>query len=246
MLVATGPGGEPEAKPALSFQAERPVMRLSRPLIALAGAALVGVALVGVGAGATFTTSTASSQKVTAGTLNVSLSAPGAVCASSDCHAITLPDVGPFGSTFESTPTVVTMKNTGNIPVFFNAIQMSATHNGDAASVSLASEMSVCIKSTDTTGTWVEGNGPLKIATWLNPTAGQNPVELGLGETATYWVSFYAGKNSSCGDDLQRRPEHHRPRGTAAIGHGYQTPASLSANSMGGSVTPTLTFSFTG
>jgi hypothetical protein len=223
-------------------------MRLSRPLLALTGAALAGIAMVGVGAGATFTTSTASSQKVTAGTVHVALSADGATCTSVDgsgCHALTLSDVGPVGSTFESTPTVVTMTNKGNIPVFFKAIQMSETHNADTASVALFNEMNVCIKSTDTSGTWVEGNGPLYIATALNPTVVENPVKLMPGETATYSVAFYAGQDSACGTTYSDG-SHTRDAWAAAIGHGYLTPASLNNDAMGGVVTPTLTFSFTG
>jgi hypothetical protein len=223
-------------------------MSVSRPVLAIAGAALAGVALVGGGTGATFTTSTTSSQRVTAGTLHVAVSAPGAECASSDasgCHALVLPGVGPVGSTFETAPTVVTMTNTGNIPAFFDAIQMSATRNGDDASAYLLNQMSVCIHSTDTTGTWVEGNGPLAVATTLSPTVKENPVKLMPGDTATYSVDFYAGKDSACGATYSDGP-HTSALWQTAVGHAYQTPDSLTNKAQGGVVTPTLGFSFTG
>ncbi len=223
-------------------------MALSRPLIAIAGAALAATAVIGVGAGAQFTTSTASSQKVTAGTVHVALSAPGATCTSSDasgCHALTLPNVGPVGSTFETPATVVTMKNTGNIPVYFTDIQMSATHDNNSASVRFLDETNVCIKSTDYSGTWVEGNGPLLTALALHPSVAENPVELKPGDTATYWVDFYAGQDSACGTIYSSGPTT-TSRWHDAIGHDYATPASLNNDAQGGVVTPTLTFSFHG
>jgi hypothetical protein len=223
-------------------------MRLSRPLIAAAGVVLAGIAVAGVGAGATFTTSASSSQKVTAGTLSVSLSANGATCTNVDasgCHALTLPDVGPVGSTFETPPTTVYVKNTGNIPAIFDAFQMSATTDGTAASSALFNEMNVCIKSTDPSGTWVEGNGPLSTATALNPTVKENPVEVAPGKTVTYSVNFYAGQDSRCGTAYSDGA-HTKDAWAAAIGHGYVTPASLTNAAQGGSVIPTLTFSFTG
>ena len=148
-------------------------MSFSRITVAVAGVAVVAAAFVGSGAGATFTTSIASGQTVKAGVLHVALSAPDATCTSSDasgCHALTLPAVGAVGSTFDSTAVTVTMTNTGNIPAFFDNIQMSETHNADAASLALRNQMNVCIKSTDPSGTWVEGNGPLTTAIGLHPT----------------------------------------------------------------------------
>jgi hypothetical protein len=218
-------------------------MSLSRIAVGVAGVVVVGAAFVGTGAGATFTTSTASSQTVKAGVLHVALTAPGAQCTNNDasgCHALTLPDVGPVGSIFDSTPTVVTITNTGNIPAFFDAIQMSETHNADTASVALRNAMNVCIKSTDDSGTWVEGNGPLTTATALTPSVQENPVKLMPGDTASYQVEFYAGQDSSCGTVSSDGPH------TAGIWGAYTTPASLPNAAQGGVVTPTLTFSFHG
>lgn len=224
-------------------------MRLSRPVVALAGVGLLGLAAIGAGAGATFTTDVQSNQTVTAGTLHVSVTAPGGQCTDGrpdGCHTLKLPAVGPVGSTFETEPTVVTMTNTGNIPAYFSAIQMSESHNlADAASNAFANQMNVCIKSTDTSGTWVEGNGPLSAAVALNPTVQENPVKLDPGQTATYQMNFYAGQDSVCGAKYSDGPGT-TARWTGYLGGSYQTPASLNNDAQGGVVTPTLTFSFTG
>lgn len=224
-------------------------MSRSRPLIALAGLALGGIALVGIGAGATFSTSTASSQKITAGTVGVSVSAPnatnGCTSAAANCSSLTLPDVGPVGSTFETPATHITVTNTGDIPAYFDAIQMTQSNNGSSASAALVNEMNICIMSHDTSGTWVEGNGPFTTALNLHPSVKENPVKLNPGETASYWVGFYAGQDSSlCGTTTSDGPNTT----TAWQNYSgvYHTPNSLTNAAEGGSVTATLHFSFTG
>lgn len=219
----------------------------ARKIAIMVGMGAAGLALIGVGAGATFTTSTASSQTVTAGTVGMSVSAPGTSCpdASYKCSSLTLPAVGPVGSTFETPATHVTVTNTGDIPSYFSAIQMSETDNGTTASVALRNSMNVCIHSNDPSGTWVEGNGPLTTATALNPTVGQNPVKVDPGASVSYWVDFYAGQDSACGTEYSDGPST-TTAWTGYLGGPYHTPASLPANAQGGSVTPTLTFSFTG
>jgi hypothetical protein len=181
--------------------------------------------------------------------MHVDVSAQGASCTSSDgygCQALTLPSVGPVGSTFDTTPTVVTVKNTGNIPVYFNSIQMTETHDtNSAASNALRNEMNVCIKSTDPAsagggGPWVEGNGKLTTAISLSPSVGENPVKLMPGETFPYQVEFYAGQDSGCGNISSTGPT------TATRWGNYSTPASLTTDAQGGVVTPTLNFAFTG
>jgi predicted ribosomally synthesized peptide with SipW-like signal peptide len=219
------------------------------PLAALAGLAAVGIALVGVGARANFTASTTSSQTITAGHMDVAVSAanvPGCTDATNDCHALTLPAVGPVGSTFETPATHVTITNNGSVTAKFDAIQMTETDNSSAASTALYHQMNVCIRSHDDSGTWVEGNGALTTAVALTPSVKQNGVELAPHATASYWVSFYAGENSAeCGTTTSDGTN------TRAAWEGYQggvyhTPASLTDASQGGAVTPTLTFSFTG
>jgi hypothetical protein len=218
-----------------------------RKIVAMVGMGALGLALIGAGAGATFTTSTTSTQKITAGTIGMSVWAPGTSCpdASYKCGAITLPDVGPVGSTFETPATHVYVTNTGNIPAYFSAIQMSSTDANSAADAALRNAMDVCIHSQDPSGTWVEGNGPLTVADALNPTVVENPVKVEPGQTVSYWVSFYAGQDSACGAEYSDGP-HTSANWAGYLGHPYQTPASLPQQAQGGSVTPTLTFSYTG
>ncbi len=223
-------------------------MNLTRPAIAVAGLAVAGAAFVGSGAGATFTTSTVSGQTVKAGTLHVSVAGSNTTCTLNDasgCHALTLPDVGPVGSTFDTKATVIKMTNTGDIPAYFSSIQMSETHANNTASDALRNQMNVCIHSKDPSGTWVEGNGPLTTATALTPTVQENPVELKPGQSATYWVEFYAGEDSSCGTTVSDG-SHTASAWEGYDGGGYTTPASLTNAAEGGSVTPALTFAFTG
>jgi hypothetical protein len=225
-------------------------MSISRTTAALLGVGAVGLALVGVGAGATFTTSTQSHQTIKSGTLSMALWSPtvgGCESASRNCHDLTLNSVGPVGSTFVTPATLITMTNTGDIPATFDAIQMSESHNlGDPASNALEREMNVCIQSTDASGgPWTEGNGPLAAAVALTPSVKENPVVLNPGQTATYQVSFYAGQDSGC-NPVSSDGSHTKAAWDGYLGHPYQTPASLAQDAQGGSVTPTLSFSFTG
>jgi hypothetical protein len=225
-------------------------MSLSRLTAGLLGLGAVGLALVGVGAGATFTDSTASTQTISAGTLSMSVSSPDAAgcrSAAAGCQSLTLPSVGPVGSKFLTPATVVTMTNTGTIPATFAAIQMSESHNlGSSASNALEREMNVCIQSTDNSGgPWTEGNGPLSAAVALTPSVEENPVTLQPGESATYQVSFYAGQDSGC-HSVSSDGSNTRGRWDGYLGHAYQTPAGLNDDAQGGSVTPKLTFSYTG
>ena len=219
----------------------------ARKIAVMVGAGAAGLALIGAGAGATFSTSTTSTQKVTAGTIGMSVWAPGTSCpnATYKCAAITLPDVGPVGSTFETTPTHVYVTNTGNIPAYFAAIQMSETDTNSTHDAALRNAMNVCIHSTDPSGTWVEANGPLTVADALTPTVVENPVKVVPGQTVSYWVDFYAGQDSACGT-IYSSGSHTTATWTGYLGHAYQTPASLPQDAQGGSVTPTLTFSYTG
>ena len=222
-------------------------MKVSK-LAMMVGMGAAGLALIGAGAGATFTTDTQSHQTVNAGTLGLSVWAPGnAACpdATYKCSEITLPDVGPVGSTFETPATHVYVTNTGSVPATFSAIQMSEQDANSAADAALRNAMNVCIHSTDPSGTWVEGNGPLTVADALNPTVVENGVHVAPGDTVSYWVDFYAGQDSACGTTYSDG-SHTRDTWAGYIGHGYQTPASLPQSAQGGSVTPTLTFSYTG
>jgi predicted ribosomally synthesized peptide with SipW-like signal peptide len=226
-------------------------MSVSRPLgLAIAGAAVAGLALIGVGANATFTDSTTSSQSITAGTLAVSLSSPdvsGCQSAGDHCASLNLPAVGPESSTFLTSNHVITVTNTGNIPAVFSSIQMTESHDGNsAASNALVHQMDVCIQSTDASGgPWTEGNGPLATAVALNPTVTENPVTLQPGDTATYVANFYAGRDSLC-NPVSSDGSITRAAWDGYDGGSYHTPASLTNAAEGGVVTPTLSFNFTG
>jgi hypothetical protein len=227
-------------------------MTISRPLAALIGVGVLGLAAIGVGAGATFTTDVQASQTITAGTLDVSVSAPGTSCpdATYHCHALTLADVGPVGSTFETEATPVTMTNTGHIPATFDAIQISETDSNDGPSAHLRNQMNICIEGRDASnGTgpnWVEGNGPLTTAIALHPTVVENHVVLAPGQTAKFWMSFYAGKDSSRCGTMTSDGSTTTSNWVGRQGHGYIMPPSLTSAAMGGVVTPTLSYSFTG
>jgi hypothetical protein len=220
----------------------------SRKILTAGAVGVAALALIGTGAGATFTDAVHANRTVTAGTMNVQITAGGNV--SADGKSVTMPAVGPTGSTFESTQQLVTVKNKGNIPATFDSFQMTDSHVGTANNNALFAQTNVCIRSTDPSsvanpGTWTEGNGPLFAAVGLNPTVKENPVVLHSGETMTFSVDFYAGKDSICGTTYSDGT-NTRNAWFTYIGHSYQTPPSLTNAAQGGTITPTLTFNVTG
>ena len=239
-------------------------MARSRKFLTAGAVGVAALALIGAGASATFTDGVNATQKVTAGTMSLQVTSPGGTT-SADGRTVTLPDVGPVNSTFETHNQIITVTNNGNIPVASLAFQMSETHADTNPSLALRDQMNVCIKSRDFSGTWVEGNGPLMNGVTLHPSVSQNPIPLAVGESLTYSVDFYAGQDSTTilGDGTGIITPHtgsgrgdvqcgnvgsDSPRQSALWNNGgaYQTPASLTNAAMGGVVTPTLTFSFTG
>jgi predicted ribosomally synthesized peptide with SipW-like signal peptide len=142
---------------------------------------LAGLGLVGAGAHAVFTQNTQSNQTVTAGTLNVTVSATcsstppsgiagsqagGTACGtySNNDQTVTLPDVSPVGSSFVSPESDVTVTNNSDITAYEMGYQVTDTStntawtagagNGDV----LASDLYVCLTSDGT----VMYNGPLQ------------------------------------------------------------------------------------
>lgn len=222
-------------------------MAVSRKILTVSALGVAAIALIGTGAGATFTDAVHSNRTINAGTMNVVISDGAGGTVSSDGKSVTLPDVGPTGSTFESVHKVVTIKNNGNIPVTTKAIQMTESHVGTANNNALAAQTNVCIQSTDYSGgPWTEGNGPLATAVALNPTVVENPVVLQPGDTMTFSVDFYAGQDSTQCRAVSSDGSHTAAAWDGYQGHGYQTPASLTNAAQGGTITPTLHFSFTG
>jgi predicted ribosomally synthesized peptide with SipW-like signal peptide len=206
-----------------------------RTIAVVGGLGVAGLALIGAGAAATFTQNTTSSQKITAGTMNVTLSAPGAQ--GNDTPSITLPDVGPVGSTFTTGPTVVTITNNGSLAVSEVAIQLSDTTNNGT----LKTEAWVCVES----GGGVFANEPLTTVEGYG--AGVIGGSIAPGATDSYIVIVYAGsQDTGCGTTFT---------GFAGGSYTSTTPypnaspnpdsASLTNAAQGGTLTPTFTVTYT-
>lgn len=105
------------------------------------------------------------------------------------CISITLPTVGPVGSTFDSTPIPITITNSANVPVTEMQVTVSDTNN-DAT---MEQELGLCLYNSGA----AQLNGLL---TSLEGTPTLLPGTLAVGGTDTYSVDFYAGQSSSqCG-----------------------------------------------
>ena len=222
-------------------------MAYSRKFLTAGAVGVAALALIGTGAGATFTDAVHANRTVTAGTMNVQITDGDGGNVSADGKSVTLPPVGPTGSTFESDHHIITITNLGNIPATADAIQMTESHVGTANNNALFAQTNVCIQSTDASGgPWTEGNGPLATAVALNPTVKQNPVVLQPGQSMTFSVDFYAGQDPSYCNPISSDGSHTRAAWDGYNGGPYHTPASLTNAAQGGTITPTLTFSFTG
>jgi hypothetical protein len=237
-------------------------MARSRKILTVSALGVAALALIGTGAGATFHTSTTTSQTISAGSANVVLTASGTSCltVADSCHSITLPAVNGAGSTFLTTNPTIWMHNIGTIPVDYANLQLSEAHNNDAASVALRNEMNVCIQSTDpmeAPNEWhgVEVNGPLMTGVNLGDKMDVQNLHTTLqaGDMAPFSVDFYAGTDSACGrvtsagtitSEAWGVPSTDNP--VAGDTTFYKTPASLTDDAQGGVVTPTLTFAVTG
>jgi len=169
--------------------------------IAMTGVmSLAGLGLVGAGAHAVFTATTSSGQTITAGTLAVVVSspnAPGCTTSSDNCTSLTLTPVGPFGSTFDSTASPITITYNGNIPA--TAISMTVSDSpinsaGLDNGGTFASDMGMCIYSGGTVA-----NGLLSaVEASTIPVSGMSLG--GTGYSYTFSTEFYAGTTSTtCG-----------------------------------------------
>jgi len=172
--------------------------------VAMAGSlGVAALGLIGAGAHAVFTTSTTSSQQITAGTLSVEVSAPGATCTATDafghCTAISLPVVGPVSSTFDTTPVDITLTNVGSLPAYFTSVTVSDPNSNSI----FQSELGVCEYGLGTDGHYlgVENNGLLSDIEGTQDLSGSGPYYvIQPGDSDAYSVDFYAGGNSSvCG-----------------------------------------------
>ena len=179
--------------------------------IAMTGVmSLAGLGLVGAGAHAAFTTSTTSSQQVTAGTLSVILNSPEAT-AGWNTDDLTLAPITAAASTFTGGDETVTATNNGSVTAHELVFTVSSTYPTSA----LANELSVCISSTGL------GTGG-KVFWWYNGPVASLPaggwgqqgdyltvggpysapgVVPAFGPTDNYNVQFYAGagQTTACG-----------------------------------------------
>lgn len=190
-----------------------------RTLIMVAGLSVAGFGLVGAGAGATFTDAVHTTQKITAGTIDVTLSSTdGNVNIAQDGKTATFSDLGPTQSVFSSGAVPTTITNNGTATA--NAIELSASddHGSDAASISLASQM--CVRILSPIDGSVAYDGKLS-ALESHPLMLAGPV--GPQGTDSFSTEFYAG-----------------------IKGGHEGCDSLTNDAEGGVVTPTITVSYQG
>jgi predicted ribosomally synthesized peptide with SipW-like signal peptide len=197
--------------------------------LAMTGAlGVAGIGLVGVGAHAVFTQNTTSSQQITAGTMNVTLSTTGAGALGNNTSALTLAPVGPTGSSFTTGDEVVTITNHSNIPVNITSIGTGSTYPTSA----LATELYIC--EVDPYG-YVDYNGPLSGATTV-PYGPGNPIAPLATEPMI--MNIYAGnETTACG-------------AVTHVGHlavaGTSTAPSLGNGAEGQSIVVTVTTGFSG
>jgi predicted ribosomally synthesized peptide with SipW-like signal peptide len=213
-------------------------MSFSKSKIAVVGAFGAGaLALVGVGTGATFTQDVSSSQQVTAGTMNMQLSAPsvpGATVGSGGL-SVTLPATSPENSTFDTGAKQVIMTNKGNIPVdaFYLKVSDDVTGTSSAASQALKSQLFARVISDG----YVLYDGPLSALESLGQLRVDGPIPVdGTDEIET---EFYAGAVPALGSNVC---------GTPLLGGVCPAASapSLTNDAEGGVVTPTLTITYNG
>jgi predicted ribosomally synthesized peptide with SipW-like signal peptide len=218
--------------------------------VALTGVmSLAGLGLVGAGAHAAFSTSTTSSQTITAGTLSVVLSSPTAT-SGNGTTALTLPSVTNVGSSFISPAQLITITNNGSVTA--NEINLQVTDSGSSA---LQTEMYLCLYSDST----IVFNGTVK----ADEALGNMAIGGSIAPSATdsYTAVFYAGdENTGCGNvsgyqygtvDATDGALTTWPAGATAPDAGspvgYSNLAgTLSNDAQGGTDTVTITMSYSG
>jgi predicted ribosomally synthesized peptide with SipW-like signal peptide len=187
--------------------------------LAMTGAlSVAGLGLIGVGAHAVFTSNTVSSQQITTGSPDITLTGSclnGTICTGnpSDLYSVGASTLsftagGPTGSTFSTGDEQVTLTNTGTIPVTETFFDVTSNY----PTAPLAMDSYICVT---TTGIYTGGNnylvynGPLGV--YLAGTASTaNPLNwnggplstLQPGDTDNYVINVYAGSEpTSCGSD---------------------------------------------
>jgi hypothetical protein len=173
-----------------------------RTMAIIGALGVAAIALIGAGAAAQFATTTTSNQTINAGTLAVVVSspdAPGCTSSEDNCTSLTLNPVGPFGSTFDSAASLITITNTGNIPATEISMAISDTPTNSAGLDNggvFASEMGMCFYSD---GSAVV-NGLLQSTVEASSPYSLGASPLGISGTDSYSADFYAGAiTDQCG-----------------------------------------------
>jgi hypothetical protein len=200
------------------------------------------LSLVGVGAHATFTASTSSSQTVNAGTIGVVVSAPDSSCPSytDGCQSLTLSALGPVGSSFTTGDQAVTATSTGSLPAYETGWTLTASPGSP-----LVNEASVCIVRQASSGPWsinpqVYYNGPLSGVNGVFVAISGWPALITGGATDTYIVNVYAGtETTACGAATYSST----PQWTIAT-TGSSTAPSLSNDAQGDGMTVSVALTY--
>ncbi len=173
--------------------------RCHRAAVVFGAIVVLALALVASSAYGYFTTHGSGTGSASTGTLEVAVSTPysGAIggytgpCTSAavGCTSITLPTVGPVGSTFDTTAIPVTITNTGDVPVTDMQVAVSDTNTN----TTMEQELGLCL--------YLSGAAQLNgLLTSLEGTPTALPGTLPVGGSDAYAVDFYAGQASSqCG-----------------------------------------------
>ena len=211
-----------------------------RSIAVLGGLGVAAIALIGAGASAEFSTSTTSSQNITAGTLSVVLYASGAT--GNGTPTIALPDAAPVGSTFATSPTLIQIYNNGNITATEISMQLADTNNNGT----LEGETWACMYSDQELAfneplTTVEGYGSVLFgATTLAP-----------GASDYYTLVFYAGAaDTGCGPAFSGISggvySTYVPYAGSAPAIPGDPAAALTSSAEGGHSTPAFTVTYQG
>ena len=100
-------------------------------LVIGASIAVAALGLVGAGTGATFTDSVFSSHRVQVGTFGVRIDPVAGDGANTDAHHVTLNQIGPVASTFQSAKNELLVTNTGEVVAHTYALKLTDV-NDDA------------------------------------------------------------------------------------------------------------------
>jgi predicted ribosomally synthesized peptide with SipW-like signal peptide len=210
-------------------------MKLTRSIAVLGGLGVASIALIGAGASAVFTQNTVSSQQITAGTMNVVLSASGAT--GNGTSAITFANLAPVNSSFTTGDEVVTITNDSNIPVTEIEATPGDSFDSSGGSTSanslFAGEAYLCEVSSGE----VIYNGLLSAAP-AQSIAGT----LAVGGTDNYTMNIYAGSTALTACGAVTSAGSTAPAGDAA----NPAAVSLAQGAQGGVINPSMTVTYNG